>query len=120
MLRAALLGAANNRGLARFVTKHGRRLGAYRFVAGETLDAFLLVVRDVNDRGMRVAAGLLGEDVLDRGAAAAVAAEYRRVLDSFAAIGIPILEAYGQSENIIPTASNLPKVGAAVSQSSAG
>jgi proline dehydrogenase len=85
VLRAALLGAANHRGLASVVTKHGRRFGAYRFVAGETLDEFMQVVRDVNGRGMRVAAGLLGEDVRDRGAAAAVAVEYQGVLDRFAA-----------------------------------
>lgn len=84
MLRAALLSAAGNRGLARFVTKHGRRLGAYRFVAGETLDEFMRVVASTNAAGMRVAAGLLGEDVNDRSAAVAVAREYEGVLDRFA------------------------------------
>ena len=84
VLRAALLGAANNRGLARLVTKHGRRLGAYRFVAGETLDEFMLVVRGVNGGGMRVAAGLLGEDVRERDDAVSVAREYGSVLDRFA------------------------------------
>jgi len=84
MLRAALLSAAGNRGLARFVTKHGRRLGAYRFVAGETLDEFMRVVASTNAAGLRVAAGLLGEDVTDRAAAVAVAREYEAVLDRFA------------------------------------
>jgi len=84
MLRAALLGAAGNRGLARFVTKHGRSFGAYRFVAGETLDEFMRVVASTNAAGMRVAAGLLGEDVTDRAAAIAVAREYEGVLDRFA------------------------------------
>lgn len=85
MLRAALLSAAGNRGLARFVTKHGKRLGAYRFVAGETLEEFMHVVASTNAAGMRVAAGLLGEDVTDRAAATAVAREYEGVLDRFAA-----------------------------------
>lgn len=84
MLRAALLSAAGNRGLARFVKKHGRRLGAYRFVAGETLDDFMRVVAATNAAGMRVAAGLLGEDVADRDAAIAVAREYESILDRFA------------------------------------
>lgn len=84
MLRAALLSAAGNRGLARFVTKHGRRLGAYRFVAGETLDEFMRVVAATNAAGMRVAAGLLGEDVADRDAATGVAREYEAILDRFA------------------------------------
>jgi proline dehydrogenase len=87
MMRAALLSAAGNRGLARFVTKHGKRLGAYRFIAGETLDEFMQVVGTTNAAGMRVAAGLLGEDVTDRAAAIAVAREYERVLDRFAAAG---------------------------------
>ena len=84
MLRAALLSAAGNRGLAGFVTKHGRRFGAYRFVAGETLDEFMRVVATTNAAGMRVAAGLLGEDVLDREAAVGVAREYEAILDRFA------------------------------------
>jgi proline dehydrogenase len=84
MLRAALLSAAGNRGLARFVTKHGRRFGAYRFVAGETLDDFMRVVAATNAAGMRVAAGLLGEDVTDRQAAVGVAREYEAILDRFA------------------------------------
>lgn len=85
MLRAALLSAAGSRGLSRFVTKHGRRFGAYRFVAGETLDEFMRVVATTNAAGMRVAAGLLGEDVGDRDAAVGVAREYDAILDRFAA-----------------------------------
>jgi proline dehydrogenase len=87
MMRTMLLGAANSRPLQRFVTKHGRRLGAYRFVAGETLDEFMAAVRATNARGMRVAAGLLGEDVRSIEDASAVAAEYRSILDRFAADG---------------------------------
>ena len=45
----------------------------------------MLVVRGVNDAGMRVAAGLLGEDVRDRDDAASVAREYGSALDRFAA-----------------------------------
>jgi proline dehydrogenase len=84
VLRAALLGAADNRGLQRFVIRHGRRFGAYRFVAGETLDQFMEAVRVTNARGMRVAAGLLGEDVRSREDAMAVAADYCQILDRFA------------------------------------
>jgi proline dehydrogenase len=87
VLRAALLGAADNRGLADFVTRHGRRFGAYRFVAGETLDQFMDAVAAINARGMRVAAGLLGEDVHGREDAAAVASEYCGILDRFAQAG---------------------------------
>jgi proline dehydrogenase len=84
MLRAALLGAAEHRGLQRFVMTHGRRLGAYRFVAGESLEEFLPVVRALNARGMRVAAGMLGEDVRNVDDAARVASEYESILERFA------------------------------------
>jgi proline dehydrogenase len=87
VLRAALLGAADNRGLQRFVIRHGRRFGAYRFVAGETLDQFMEAVRATNAGGMRVAAGLLGEDVRSREDADAVAADYCQILDRFALAG---------------------------------
>jgi proline dehydrogenase len=87
VLRAALLGAADNRGLRRFVIRHGRRFGAYRFVAGETLDQFMEAVRATNAGGMRVAAGLLGEDVRSREDADAVAADYCQILDRFALAG---------------------------------
>lgn len=84
MLRASLLAAASNPGLARFVSMHGRRLGADRFVAGETLDDFMRAVSSLNRRGFRVAAGLLGEDVRTPDDARAAAAHYRDVLDRFA------------------------------------
>ncbi|HEY5095206.1 MAG TPA: proline dehydrogenase family protein [Candidatus Eremiobacteraceae bacterium] len=83
LMRSALLAAAGNRGLQRFVTKHGRRFGAGRFVAGETLDEFMTVVQSCNVRGFRVAAGLLGEDVRSVAGAQSVAQEYRIILDRF-------------------------------------
>lgn len=83
LMRSALLAAAGNRGLQRFVTKHGRRFGARLFVAGETLDEFMTVVQSCNARGFRVAAGLLGEDVRSAAGAQAVAQEYRTILDRF-------------------------------------
>ena len=88
MMRSALLGAADNRRLRRFMYRHGMSLGARRFVAGETLDEFLAVVRTVNERGFSVACGLLGEDVRDRADAAEVVREYRRILTAFAAEGL--------------------------------
>lgn len=86
-MRSALLAAAGNRSLQRFVTKHGRRFGADRFVAGETLDEFMAVVRASNARGFRVAAGLLGEDVRSAGDARAVTHEYLTMLDRFSLAG---------------------------------
>jgi proline dehydrogenase len=75
-LRKAILatsGSPRARGLAK---KHGLRLGASRFVAGEDLDACVRVLRGLNDRGLHANTTLLGEDVLDEAEARAVADEY--------------------------------------------
>jgi len=63
-----------------FVGKHGMRLGAARFVAGETLDESVTVLRRLNDQGLHANTTILGEDVEDEGEARAVAAEYEGVL----------------------------------------
>ena len=83
LMRSALLAAADNPALQRFVTAHGRRFGADRFVAGETLDEFMTVVGSLNARGYRVAAGLLGEDVTSAADARAATQAYRTILDRF-------------------------------------
>jgi proline dehydrogenase len=63
-----------------FVGKHGMRLGAARFVAGETLDECVAVLRRLNDQDLYANTTILGEDVEDEGEARAVAAEYEGVL----------------------------------------
>jgi proline dehydrogenase len=63
-----------------FVGKHGMRLGAARFVAGETLDECVAVLRRLNDQGLHANTTILGEDVEDETEARAVAAEYEGVL----------------------------------------
>ncbi len=86
-MRSALLAAAGNQTLQRFVTRHGRRFGSERFVAGETLDDFMRVVQTMNARGFRVAAGMLGEDVRSVSDARTVTQDYRNVFDRFEAAG---------------------------------
>ena len=44
--RKAILVAADNPQVRRFVSKHGMRLGGSRFVAGETMDDCVRVLRD--------------------------------------------------------------------------
>jgi len=63
-----------------FVGKHGMRLGAARFVAGETLDECITVLRRLNDQGLHANTTILGEDVADADEARAVAREYDEVL----------------------------------------
>jgi proline dehydrogenase len=64
------------------------RLGAGRFVAGETLDECLDVLRGRNEAGLHANTTLLGEAIPDPAGAAAVAAEYERILDRLSAAAL--------------------------------
>jgi proline dehydrogenase len=61
------------------------RLGARRFVAGETLDECVAVVRRMNDSGLHANATLLGEAIPDRSGADAATSAYEEILDRIAA-----------------------------------
>lgn len=87
-LRAAILAAAGSTLVQRTVKRYGDRLGARRFVAGETLDDFLTAAKAANARGFAVAAGILGEGVHDRDDAAAAAKQYCELLEIFARDGM--------------------------------
>ncbi len=78
-LRAAILTAAGNPVVRRGVTRYGMRLGARRFVAGETTDDFLAATRAANAQGFAVAGTLLGESVREPAETRAVADEYCRL-----------------------------------------
>jgi len=56
------------------------QLGAARFVAGESLDECVAVLRSLNDQGLYANTTLLGEDVTDADEAGAVVAEYEAIL----------------------------------------
>ena len=74
--RVAILHAAESARLQRLVQQHGKRVGAARFVAGETLDECVTVLRKLNDAGLYANTTLLGEAIPDAEGAAAVTAEY--------------------------------------------
>ncbi len=61
---------------------------ARRFVAGETIDAAIAVVRELNDAGMTASLDFLGEDVLDRATAARTTDTYVAMLDAIGAVGV--------------------------------
>ncbi len=61
------------------------RLGAARFVAGETLDDCIRVLRRLNDQGLYANTTLLGEGVLEPGQTEQVVAAYEEVIDRIAA-----------------------------------
>jgi proline dehydrogenase len=87
-LRAAILAAADNAHVRRVVSRYGFRLGAKRFVAGESEGEFLAVARELNVRGFAVACGILGEGVARREEARAAAQQYCDLLRIFARDGI--------------------------------
>ena len=63
MLRSTILAAADSRRLRGFVDTYGMRLGAARFVGGETLDEVVVTLRGLNEQGLRTNTTLLGEFV---------------------------------------------------------
>jgi proline dehydrogenase len=83
--RAAILHAAESSRLQHVVQSHGRRLGAARFVAGETLDSCVAVLRKLNDAGLYANTTLLGEAIPDAEGAAVVTDEYETIIERLVA-----------------------------------
>ena len=86
--RAAILLAAGNRGTERFMTRYGMRLGASRFVAGETLDQAVTAIRQLNQEGFKCNATELGEAVATASDADRAVADYEVLLRRLAAEGL--------------------------------
>ena len=80
-LRSLILAAADSPRLQRFVRRYGFSLGASRFVAGESLDAAVPVLRRLNEQGLLTNTTLLGEGVGEEAETRAVVDAYREVLD---------------------------------------
>jgi proline dehydrogenase len=89
-LRRAILRAADDRHVRSFMGRYGMRLGAARFVAGETLDECVVVLRRLAEQGFHANTTLLGESVRDPAEAAAVADEYTRILERLHAEQLPV------------------------------
>ncbi len=84
LFRRVILGATGNRVVAGGVRRYGMRLGASRFVAGETFEECVPVLRRLNEAGLRTNTSLLGEGVREAQEVHAVVAAYRDVLDRIA------------------------------------
>jgi proline dehydrogenase len=87
-LRKAILAAADSAGLQRVVQRHGMRFGAGRFVAGETFDAAVPVLRRLDRAGLATNTTLLGEGVTVEGETRAVVDGYCTILDRIATEGL--------------------------------
>jgi len=83
-LRKGILAAADSPRVQRLVRRHGMRLGASRFVAGETLDECVAVLRRLNEQRLHANTTLLGEGVLDPGQTEPVVAAYRAIIERIA------------------------------------
>ena len=59
VFRSGILAATSNPLVSRFVRQYGMRLGASRFVAGETFDEAIPVLRGLNQKGLRTNTTLL-------------------------------------------------------------
>jgi proline dehydrogenase len=88
VLRSLILAAADSPSPQRFVQRYGFRLGAARFVAGESLDAAVPVLRRLNEQGLLTNTTLLGEGVRDEAETRDVVDAYRAVLDRIHAEGL--------------------------------
>src|SRR3989338_1706654 len=86
MLRAGLLYLSEQKHVFRFIRANGiaRKL-ASRFVAGETLDAAVAAVRDLNARNITATLDLLGESVTKPEEARAAASTIVEMFDRLAA-----------------------------------
>ena len=86
--RKAILALADSSRLDHVVRRHGMRLGAGRFVAGETLDQLVPVLRRLDDQGLLTNTTLLGEGIRSPEEAGAVVVAYREILDRVSAEGL--------------------------------
>jgi proline dehydrogenase len=83
-LRKGILAAADSPRVQRGVRRYGMRLGAARFVAGETLDECVAVLHRLNEQGLYANTTLLGEGVLQPGETDRVVTAYAQIIDRLA------------------------------------
>ena len=85
-LRRQILKSAESPTINRFVRRYGKKLGAYRFVAGEDLPQALDVVRGLNSRGLLVTLDRLGEGRVDKAYAEAASQTYGEILENLGSL----------------------------------
>lgn len=88
LYRRAVLGVAGIGPVERWSRRHGWRLGARRFVAGESVDDALPTLRALVDRGRSLIVDVLGEYVSQRASAEAMAGGVRDTMETLARAGL--------------------------------
>jgi proline dehydrogenase len=86
--RKIVLSVAGNKLVSGFIKKYGMKLGAARFVAGETLKEAIEQVRLLNKDGLKVTLDHLGEFVTDESEARAATQACLDVLDAIHESGV--------------------------------
>jgi proline dehydrogenase len=86
--RRLILAASESEAIRGFVRRHGMRFGARRFVAGESFEEAVPVLRELNGRGLLTNTTLLGEGVREPAETRAVVDDYKRVLDGIRREGL--------------------------------
>lgn len=81
LFRHVILSAARSPRITAWVRRYGMRLGAARFVAGESLDECVRVLRGLNARGLKTNTTLLGEGLTEEALIRAVVEQYVVILD---------------------------------------
>ncbi|TCS80592.1 proline dehydrogenase family protein [Tepidibacillus fermentans] len=79
--RSIVLGIAANKTVTNFVTKHGMKLGAKRFIAGESLQQAAEIVKALNKEGLMVTLDHVGESVSTKQEAIEATNEAIRILE---------------------------------------
>ena len=87
-LRKVILTVAGNRAVTALVSRYGMRLGASRFVAGETWEQAVGHVRSLNEAGIVATLDYLGESVTDRAMAEEARDVYLDLLDKISVSGV--------------------------------
>lgn len=88
LYRKVVLTVARSRVVSATAQRVGMKLGASRFVAGETLDQALAVAADLNRRGILVTMDQLGEGVHEEKVAREMCQAYLNILDGIARTGV--------------------------------
>jgi proline dehydrogenase len=89
LIRSVLLYLSRNERLEEFVLHFElARRAARRFIAGETMEEALEVVKGLNERGLLATIDHLGENVTNAAEARAAAAEYLELLPKIAELGL--------------------------------
>ncbi|MCC6675281.1 MAG: proline dehydrogenase family protein [Thermomicrobiales bacterium] len=86
--RKLILVATHNPLVAKLVNTYGMRLGASRFVAGESFDECVPKLRELNLQGFKCNTTILGEAITDRALANRVTDDYIGILDRIERDGI--------------------------------